>query len=102
MLLTRDTVRGQGSVRVEVSDGVSLSSDEIVETVRRGRVHETVTDPFASLYGFGNLGLELERLLDTFIVEFFAAVESLLVRVAIETENVERVFSSDRDEVASS
>ena len=82
-----------------MSDGVGLTADEVVESVRAVGVHEAVADPLARLDDLADVGLELKGLLDAFVVDLAAVVEVGLVRVAVKAEDVERVLARDRDEV---
>jgi len=72
-----------------MSDSVSLTTNEVVQSVRRCSVNETISNPFPSLNRFGNLRLEVESFLDTLIVEFDPTIESLLVRISVESKYVE-------------
>lgn len=85
-----------------MSDGVDLTSHQVVQPIGSRGVDEAIPDPFPSLNNVGNISLELESLFNSLVVQLSSVVDVSGVGIPIESENVERVFSRDGDEVPSS
>lgn len=86
--------------RVKVSDGLSLTADQIVETVVLSRVDQAVANPFGRGDDFGNFSDDIEGFLDTLVADVFASINGILESVTVEAEDVERVLCCDGDERA--
>lgn len=83
-----------------MGDRMSLTSDDIVQPIRSGSINKAIADPLARLDDLCDIGLQLERLLHSLVVQLASVVEVRSVGIAVETEDVERVLARDGDEVA--